>query len=540
GARRRAERLFEVVAAGLGDERRAALRLTLLGRPDPHPTDLQPRPALGDDSLDDMAIRTLHNLHERLLTEDDLSALLQSIVEAAIELTGAERGFLVLEEDGELHFDLALDSARGGIARPELETSRTIVTDALTRGRPLRLSNAADDPSTADHASVMSLELRSILCVPFDATPDVRGVLVLDHRLRTGAFDERAEELAELVAGTAALAVQKVYRSEAAASSLGGLERTATPPSGAIIGSSPAMSRLAEQIARIAPSELSVLIVGASGTGKELAARALFDQSLRSEGPFVAENCAALPPSLIESELFGHRRGAFTGADRDHAGLFERAHGGTLFLDEIGELPLELQARLLRVLENGELRRVGDDRVRRVDVRLLTATNRDLEREVDEGRFRQDLLYRLDGARIAMPTLGERREDIPELVRFFLERISERTGVRRRIAGTVLSALVERPWPGNVRELKNEVERLAVLTDGDLDDPSLVRIPTRNVAAETGGEIESLAAVEQRAILRALEASGGDKREAARKLGISRAKIYQRLKEWSENDVTDG
>ena len=533
-AAKRADRALRRVLAGLDDARASSLRRTLLGKPDPHPSDLRPRPSAADDTLDLMAIATLRRIHECLAAENNLGSLFRGIVEGAIELTQAERGFLVLEENGELHFDLALDSARGGIARPELETSRSIVLDALERGEPLRLSNAADDPTTADRASVVSLELRSILAVPFTAPPDVRGVLILDHRLKTGAFNERSAELAELVAGMAAIAVQKVRRLENPERAV---ERHASFDSATgLVGSSPLMRSVVEKITRIAPSELPVLIVGASGTGKELAAQALFARSQRSEGPFVAENCAALPPSLIESELFGHRRGAFTGADRDHAGLFERAHGGTLFLDEIGELPLELQARLLRVLENGEIRRVGDDRVRRVDVRLLTATNRDLEREAREGRFRSDLLYRLDGARIELPTLEQRREDIPELVRHFLDRIGERTGTPRRASSRVMSALAERAWPGNVRELKNEVERLCVLSSGELDDPTEVRRAERGSETVASPAIEPLADLEERAILHAIEACGGDKRAAAEKLGISRAKIYQRLKEWSERD----
>jgi len=255
---------------------------------------------------------------------------------------------------------------------------------------------------------------------------------------------------------------------------------------------------------RAAKSGLTVLVMGHSGTGKELAARALHDGSGRAAAPFVSESCAALPPSLIESELFGYKRGAFTGAEEDRAGLFERAHGGTLFLDEIGEMPLELQAKLLRVLETGEVRRLGDSETRPVDFRLVVATNRDLAREVQEGRFREDLYYRLDGLRVTMPALSERPEDIPELVAHFLSLEAARDGVQRRASRAVLDRLARRPWPGNVRELRNEVARL----------PS------------------TLAELERRAILDALRFAGGDKRKAAQALGISRAKIYQRLKEW--------
>jgi two-component system response regulator HydG len=277
-----------------------------------------------------------------------------------------------------------------------------------------------------------------------------------------------------------------------------------------------------------------VLVSGESGTGKELAARALHALSPRREKPFVSENCAAFPASLIEAELFGSRKGAFTGSEEDRPGLFERADGGTLFLDEIGELPLELQAKLLRVLETSEVRRLGDTRVRKVDIRLVAATNRDLEAEVRAGRFRADLYYRLDGLRLELPTLAARTEDIPELADHFLRLDSARSGRARKLAPAVLSALCRRPWQGNVRELSNEISRLCVLSEGDLVDPALVRAPgsTRPEAHGSEGPIEPLEQLERRAIERAVAACGGDKTKAAELLGISRAKVYQRWKDW--------
>jgi transcriptional regulator with PAS, ATPase and Fis domain len=250
-------------------------------------------------------------------------------------------------------------------------------------------------------------------------------------------------------------------------------------------------------------------------------------------GPFVAESCAALPASLLESELFGSLKGSYTGAERDREGLFERAHGGTLFLDEIGELPLDQQAKLLRVLETREVRRIGDTETRPVDFRLVAATNRDLAVEVREGRFREDLMYRLDTVRIVMPPLRERLEDLPALVAHFLRLAGAKDGRLRRISPEVLAALAARAWPGNVRELANEVARLLVLSDGDVDDPALVR-----AAAQPGSDagavdlVRPLEELEREAILAALQRTGGDKRRAAELLGISRAKVYQRLKEW--------
>jgi len=254
----------------------------------------------------------------------------------------------------------------------------------------------------------------------------------------------------------------------------------------------------------------------------------------------VSENCAALPASLIESELFGYARGAFTGAERDRAGRIEQANGGTLFLDEIGDLPAEFQAKLLRVLETRELRRLGDDEPRRVDFRLVAATNRDLERDVREGAFRSDLFFRLDGIRVALPSLSERTEDIEALVRHFLRLHEAEGGPRRRVSRRVLAALARRPWPGNVRELRNEVARLCVFCEGDLDDPALISPPATTLPERSDARgVVPLAELEQRAILDAIEHTGGDKGLAAKLLGISRGKIYARLKEWRETDARE-
>jgi DNA-binding NtrC family response regulator len=297
------------------------------------------------------------------------------------------------------------------------------------------------------------------------------------------------------------------------------------------------MQRVRSLIERAAQAKLPVLVTGPSGCGKELASRALHELGPRNEGPFVGENCAALPASLIEAELFGARRGAFTGADRDRTGLFERAHGGTLFLDEIGELPLDLQAKLLRVLETSEVRRLGDDGVRNVDFRLVAATNRDLVRDVREGRFREDLFYRLDALRIELPPLSARPEDIPVLVDHCLRLQAAPGEEPAKIAPAVLARLCKREWPGNVRELFNEVARLIVLSGGQIVDPSLVREPAHDPLDPSAdfGAVLPLEELERRAILRALQVAGGDKRKAAEMLGISRAKVYQRLKDWGES-----
>ena len=554
----RAEEAFEACAAGLTGPERRELRLRLLGLPDPRPGDFALRPRRSGEEELEMEIVSLLEINHQLVRQEDLGALLGVIVENALAVTGAERGFLALEEDGELRFDTALDSCRGDVAEPELEVSRSIVGEALQLGRPIRVSNAVDDPLLGHTASVVSLELRSVLCVPFEVAPGLRGAIYLDHRLRTGAFDDRAEKLCTLLADQAALAIGQVRRLDEIrrlnrrlqervavqesdlSSARRALQRAGrVAPVAGLVGESAAMTRVHALLERMAPSELPVLITGASGTGKELAARSIHSLSARSAAPFVSESCAALPPSLIESTLFGYVRGAFTGAERDHAGLFEEADGGTLFLDEIGELPLELQAKLLRVLETGEVRRIGASQSRKVDFRLVAATNRDLAEALRAGTFREDLYYRLDALRIEMPGLDQRMEDLPLLVEHFLELEAPERGQRRRVSKAVLARLSRRAWPGNVRELRNEIARLCVICEGDLDDPELVR-EAGSPGPDAGGALHAggsgapipLAELERRAIVQALEHTGGDKRKAARLLGISRAKIYQRLKTW--------
>ncbi len=547
---------FARAAAGLTDAERDAFARRLLDGPDEHPEEAEVLLYGLPEELLDMDALALLEINHRLVEQQKLDELCREIVRSAVRMSGAERGFLVLEEDGDWSFDTALSSRHGAIDEPEVEVSSSILRRALDEGRPVRSSNALDDPNFEGARSVVELNLRSILCTPFTADEGLRGVLYLDHRVAEEVFDERAERLLGLLADQAALAIRQVQRMEEIQRLNGMLrERVATQesdlaaarralqdaeavvPASGLVGDSAPMREVHRVLQLAARAELPTLITGESGTGKELAARAVHSMGPRAKGPFVAENCAALPESLIESELFGAEKGAFTGADKSRPGLFERAHGGTLFLDELGELPLGLQAKLLRVLETGVVRRVGGEKERRVDVRLVAATNRDLEAESAAGRFRADLMYRLDAMRILLPPLAARVEDIPALVDHFLRIEATRSGVERRVTQDVLAALARRAWPGNVRELANEVARLCALSSGDLDDPTLVRDPAPTAAPPAGVPLTgTLEEIERRAIEAAIEANGGDKGAAAKQLGISRAKVYQRWKSWREDE----
>ncbi|MFW6051854.1 MAG: sigma-54-dependent transcriptional regulator [Myxococcota bacterium] len=310
---------------------------------------------------------------------------------------------------------------------------------------------------------------------------------------------------------------------------------------GEMLGKSDAMRKVFRTIEKVAQYSTTVLVQGESGTGKELVARALHRNGPRAGKPFVAINCGAIPDTLLESELFGHKRGAFTDAHSDKRGLFEEADGGTLFLDEIGELPLQLQVSLLRVLQEGTVRPLGATRDRQVDVRVVAATVRDLKREVEEGRFREDLYYRLNVLQVAVPPLRDRREDIPLLIEHFVERNNGRLGTAiRGVDPQARKLLLDYRWPGNVRELENVIERAVVLADGDLigpdDLPERLREPVDSVEATlASGELsikKTSRYIEEQLIKKALERTKGNRTQAAKLLEISHRALLYKIKDY--------
>jgi two-component system response regulator HydG len=302
-----------------------------------------------------------------------------------------------------------------------------------------------------------------------------------------------------------------------------------------IVGKDPAMQTVFRLIEDVAASDATVLIHGESGTGKELVARAVHLRSLRRQKPFVVINCAAYPATLLESELFGHEKGSFTGASRMRIGRFEEAHGGTVFLDEVGEISASAQIKLLRVLQTRELERLGSNKAITVDVRVVAATNRDLMEEVRSGRFREDLFYRLNVIPIHLPPLRERRNDIPLLARHFLRRFAESHGKDvHEFSPDVMRVFLQHPWPGNVRELENTVEHAVVLARGNRieiwDLPRDLEQSSRE--PEKTDQADTLMDRERQAILEALRATDGNKKNAAKRLGISRSTLYTKLKKY--------
>jgi DNA-binding NtrC family response regulator len=312
-----------------------------------------------------------------------------------------------------------------------------------------------------------------------------------------------------------------------------------------IVGTTPKIQDVLRTVARLKDSRVPVLIVGESGTGKELVARAIHFRGAFANRPFVAVDCGSLVPTLIESELFGYEKGAFTGAIRSKPGLFQSANGGTIFLDEIGELPLEMQAKLLRVLQEKEVRPVGSNQKFKADVRVIAATNRDLEAEYRAGRFRKDLYFRLDVVTVRLPSLRERRSDIPMLVHWFLDRNANGSAIQ--VTGAAMKCLLQYDWPGNVRELENCVARATALGDGKLIDVSdlppsiLSHVPAEQGHGTHQASVSStdLEDIERATIQRVFEQVNGDKVMAGRMLGISRATLYRKLKRYNIGSASD-
>ncbi len=508
----------------------------------------------------------------------DLDSLLGIIVDHAIELTEAERGFLILSGGEDLKFEVARNFAKEQVAEPEFKISRTIAEKVFATGEPVLAVNAMDDQRFKEIHSISAIGLRSVLCLPFSSRGKTIGVLYIDNRLQKGVFSREHLRMLEALGAQAAIAIEharlfrelegkqkELLEANRRIEKLNAVLRERVERQqieltqmqveletkqselehrfdyGNIIGRSPAMQEMFRLLDRIIPTEMPVLIEGESGTGKELVARAIHYMGPRRKRKFVTENCAALPETLLESELFGYTRGAFTGANRDKKGLFEEASGGTLFLDEVGDMSPEMQKKLLRVLQEKEIRPVGGKETVPVDVRIVAASNRNLRKMVEEGTFRDDLFFRLCVLTVQMPPLRARRDDIPLLVSHFFEAArKEGQRVPERIDPAVMQAFGSYDWPGNVRELENEVRRLMALSDKVvvLDTVSeSVRFGVRRPPGESGdGGFRSLddqvRDLEVREIRRALAAMGGNKTRASEVLGISRFTLQRKLEKY--------
>ncbi|MSP71960.1 MAG: sigma-54-dependent Fis family transcriptional regulator [Myxococcales bacterium] len=532
-------------------------------------------------------------LHKRIASEDDVGRILDVTLESVIEFTNAARGFvLVRDPDGQVRVRAAKNLDRDTVKSDRFRPSRAIADRVLLDGEPILSVNVSNDERFDASESLHEMSVKSVLAIPIRSRESVVGAIYLDREAsaRTG-FDADDLRLLQDFGDVAATAVemrrlvQKLeqqgeelglakaqlevqaasLREDVAAKSveIARAERNLDSQTRAlglkftfrnIVGRSPQMHRLLDLLQQIMDYPVPVLISGESGTGKELVARALHHGGPRARSPFMAINCAAIPENLLESELFGYKKGAFTGSTNDKEGLFRAARGGTVFLDEIGEMPLSIQSKILRVLQEKEVRPIGGRESEKIDARIVAATNRDLPREIAAGRFREDLFYRLNVVDVHMPPLRERIEDIPALVEHFLAQVSLEFGVPpRTMSPDAMELLLRFPWPGNVRQLENTIKASSILARGPQIQGSEVRLPKEEVGpAPIRSTPKSLRIVPQVAapplpeirnrsdweasakqqLLDALIVSGWKKSKAAELLGISRRNLYRKLERY--------
>lgn len=453
----------------------------------------------------------------------DQESLQWQLLGFLFDVVPAQRGAVLLCSRGE---EFSSQVAWDRLLGPDhpVQVSRSVVQRVMQDRAGVVASNVPGSKVLGALKILSELQVSSLLCVPLVVGDKVLGAIYLDSKDPSQGFDESHLQVITAVAGIASLAFEKVSRWEQLRQENQEL-RAEINLQHNMVGASPRMREVFEFIRRVAPTDSTVLIQGESGTGKELVARAIHRNSTRADRPFVAINCAAIAASLLESELFGHEKGAFTGASGQKKGKVETAEGGTLFLDEVGELAADLQAKLLRVLQEREFERVGGTRPIKLDIRLVAATNRSLPEAVKAGTFRNDLYYRLNVVAVTMPALRERHEDIPLLANHFIAKTSRKCKVRAKsLSPQAQSCLTEYDWPGNVRELENAIERALVLgsTDAILPDdlPEAVLEAGAQIPAEMAKYHGTIKDTKRQLILQALQKAGGSYIEAARALGI--------------------
>ena len=462
--------------------------------------------------------KVLYDVSRRINALKDLNLLLQEITALAVEALDAERGFVVLQDE---HRTI---KATMNIAEDEVH-SNTVVEQVISQKKPLMVFDTDSSPELRAAKSIILRGVKSVLAVPLLLKGEPIGAIYVDAKRRR-VFEEGDLEFLEAFSNLAALAIENSRLYERLKRENVVLRRKLSLEEHVIVGNSPAIREIFRLIDRYASSKAPVLIVGETGTGKELFARRLHALGPTCSGNFVPVNCGAIPDNLLESELFGYRKGAFTGAVRDKAGLIEEAAGGTLFLDEISELPQRLQVKLLRFLQDGEVRRLGDVRTRTVDLRVISASNQPLEPALKDGKFREDLYFRLSVLQVNIPPLRERREDIPLLVDHFIRKYAKKENKDvTRITKEALELLIGNDWPGNVRELENAIARAVVLADG----PALKVEHFSPTKPKKGLTLDEM---EREYVMETLKRCGGNRTKAARMLGITLRGLQYKLKRW--------
>ncbi len=534
-----AKQAFEEMQMSYFLEKTQVLLGQLSGDKDGHHRDAAPSSENSVDTLSVDRWRLLYDVSQELTTERDVKVLLDRTLGNLLTVYPAERVLVAIKNetpkgfavDAVRHYNLEVDDAEA--------LSQGIIRRVIETNEPVLSIDAQTDDRLNQYQSVIDYDIRSVLCVPlFHVSEGVMGALYVDHRGLGNAFSETDQTFLQAFANLVGVALVNARMYEQLEEKARYLQQQIEKryQLGDLVGQSDAMQTIYHLIERAAKSDIPVLVQGETGTGKELAARAIHYNSTRKDQRFLSQNCAALSPELLQSELFGYKKGAFTGATEDHKGIFEAANGGTVFLDEIADASPQLQRSLLRVLQEGEVRRMGETEDRPVDVRIIAATNRDLKKEVEKGSFREDLYYRLRVIQIDMPPLRERLEDVPLLAELMLTRAKE--DANKSVGGLTVGAiktLVSYNWPGNVRELENEIRLAVALTkeEGDIT-PDLfsesIGHAVSGVSVEYQGRLQDrVQAYEKRVIRDALEKCVGNITHTARELGMTRAGLQKKI-----------
>ncbi|MEZ4402211.1 MAG: sigma 54-interacting transcriptional regulator [Kofleriaceae bacterium] len=476
------------------------------------------------------AYAKLFEFSEKLMQQRDLGELLDTLMDLVIEITSADKGFLILMEGDDLDIKIARNLRKENIADAVSQLSDSIVAKVVASRRPVIISDAMHDTEFAAAKSVMQLKLSSVICVPLLDRGRLLGIIYVGNDSIVNLFQEATMRVLTVFASQASLIVANaLLLDELRVDNRRLAERLEAVRFGEIVGTSPPMQAVYRKVEKIAPTDISVLITGETGTGKELIAREIHARSPRAAKPFITINCGAIPENLLESELFGHVKGAFTGAVANKQGKFQAADGGTLFLDEVGEMPLELQVKLLRAIQERVVVRVGDTRSETVDIRILTATNRDLEKEIAGGRFREDLYYRLNVVNLQLPPLRVRGEDVIVVARYMLSRYTREFDAKvKGFSPNATVAMRKHSWPGNIRELENRIKKAIVLAESTVIGPDDLGLSADNLPA-----ILTLAEAKDRFqrdyINDILAINSGNRTKTARDLGVDPRTIFRHL-----------
>ncbi len=480
------------------------------------------------------ALRKLSEFSRDLMAETSQERIFKKLLESVVTITGAEKGFLIANKEGERFL-----AAAHNVGEETLDISRvsdSIVERVMDDRKAIIVSDAMHDTTFANARSVVDLRLSSVMCVPLTYRTELLGVLYLGNDNVRNLFEAQDLAMLEVFASQASMLVHTaLLLNELQVTNRNLRDQLRQSSQGGMIGSCAAMKEVFKVLRRIAPTDLSVLVLGETGTGKELIAKELHRLSARGSKPFISINCGAIPENLLESELFGYRRGAFTGAVSDKMGKFEAADGGTIFLDEIGEMPMSLQVKLLRVLQERVIERVGDVKGRPLDIRILSATNKHPMEEIQAGRFREDLFYRLNEITVSLPALRDRGDDIQQIAQFLLNKYADQYGAKARgFSAGCLNALRSYYWPGNVRELENRVKKAVIMSDRQQLGPEELGIEPR----EGTDKLKTLAEAEEdfkkRYIRQALDQNSWNKAQTARELDVDPRTIFRYIEKFDD------